>query len=155
MELDGMDWRILALLQNDASQSLAEISQQVNLSPNACWRRIRQLEEGGVIVKRVTLLDPGKVGVGVTVFVMVRAAEHSEGWFANFAATVSALPEVVEFYRTSGEMDYLLKLQLANVASYDGIYKSLIHSAKCADVSAAFCMEQIKHTTALPLANAR
>ncbi|MGC2461866.1 MAG: Lrp/AsnC family transcriptional regulator [Steroidobacteraceae bacterium] len=155
MTLDGTDLRILGLVQNDASQSLAEIAEQVHLSPNACWRRIRQLEEGGIIVKRVALLDPAKLGLGVTVFVMVRAAEHSEEWFRNFAATVASLPEVVEFYRTSGEIDYLLKLQLANVAGYDEVYKGLIHSAKCADISAVFCMEQIKHTTALPLTGRR
>jgi Lrp/AsnC family transcriptional regulator len=86
---------------------------------------------------------------------MVRAAEHSEEWFRNFAATVAKLPEVVEFYRTSGEVDYLLKLQLADVAAYDEVYKDLIHSARCADVSAVFCMEQIKHTTALPLIGRR
>jgi Lrp/AsnC family transcriptional regulator len=155
MTLDGTDLRILGLVQNDASQSLAEIAQQVHLSPNACWRRIRQLEESGIIVKRVALLDPGKLGLGVTAFVMIRAAEHSEQWFDNFAATVSAIPEVLEFYRTSGEVDYVLKLQLADVAGYDEVYKGLIHSAKCADISAVFCMEQIKHTTALPLAGRR
>ena len=155
MTLDGTDLRILGLVQNDASQLLAEIAEQVHLSPNACWRRIRQLEEGGVIFKRVALLDPAKLGLGVTVFVMVRAAEHSEEWFRSFAATVAKLPEVVQFYRTSGEVDYLLKLQLADVAAYDEVYKDLIHSARCADVSAVFCMEQIKHTTALPLIGRR
>jgi Lrp/AsnC family transcriptional regulator len=151
MTIDGIDLRILQILQHDASGSLAEMAERVHLSPNACWRRIRQLEEGGVIVKRVALLDPIKLGLGVTVFVMVRAAEHSEEWFTNFRQTVDTLPEVVEFYRTSGEVDYLLKLQVADVAAYDRVYTTLIRSARCADVSAAFCMESIKHTTSIPL----
>jgi len=155
MALDATDLRILDIIQADASQSLAEIAEQVHLSANACWRRIRQLEEQGVIRKRVALLDPAKMGVGLTVFVMVRAAEHSEQWFENFSTTVSSLAEVVEFFRTSGEIDYLLKLRVADVARYDEIYKALIHSAKCADISAAFCMEEIKCTTALPLARER
>jgi Lrp/AsnC family transcriptional regulator len=148
---DGIDLKILDLLQNDASRSIAEIAERVHLSQNACWRRIRQLEEAGVIAKRVALLDPEKLGVGTTVFVTVRAGEHSEKWLEAFAAVVRKMPEVVEFYRLAGEIDYLLKLQVADIAAYDRVYKVLIRSAKLMDVSAAFAMEELKRTTAIPL----
>jgi Lrp/AsnC family transcriptional regulator len=149
--LDSTDCRILQSLQIDASQSLADIAKQVNLSPNACWHRIKHLQEDGIILKRVAILDPAKLGIGVTVFVLVRAGEHSEEWFQRFAAAVHSMPEVVEFYRTSGDVDYLLKLQVADVTSYDECYKRLIKSARCADVSAVFSMEEIWRTTAIPV----
>lgn len=149
--LDSVDIRILDCLQTDASQSLARIAGQVHLSQNACWHRIHRLEDDGVIQKRVAILDPSKVGAGLTMFVLVRAAEHSEAWFENFVATVRGIPEVLEFYRTSGDVDYLLKLQVRDVASYDDFYKHLMRSVRCADVNAIFSMEQIKHTTAVPL----
>lgn len=149
--LDSTDCRILQSLQVDASQSLADIAKQVNLSPNACWHRIKHLEEEGIILKRVALLNPLKLGIGVTGFILVRAGEHSEEWFQNFAATVHSMPEIVEFYRTTGDVDYLLKLQLADIASYDESYKRLIRSARCADVSAVFSMQEISRTTAIPM----
>jgi len=149
--LDSVDVRILDCLQRDASQSLAKISGQVHLSQNACWHRIHRLEDGGVIQRRVAILDPAKVGVGVTMFVLVRAAEHSQAWFERFAAAVQGMPEVLEFHRTSGDVDYFLKLQLRDVASYDEFYRQLVGSVRCADVSAIFSMEQIKYTTAIPL----
>ncbi len=149
--LDSLDVKILALLQADASRSIAEIADAVHLSQNACWRRIKRLEDEGVIRKRVALLDPEKLGVGITVFVSVRAGEHSENWLETFTAAVRKIPEVVEFYRMAGEVDYLLKLQVANIAAYDRVYKSLIRSAKLMDVSAAFAMEEMKRTTELPL----
>ena len=149
--LDSVDMRILDCLQKDASQSLAQIAGQVHLSQNACWHRIHRLEDGGVIRKRVAILDPVKLGVGVTMFVLVRAAEHSPDWFARFAATVQAMPEVLEFYRTSGDVDDLLKLQVHDVAAYDEFYRQLVRSVRCADVSAIFSMEEIKRTTAIPL----
>ena len=150
-QLDSVDLKILDLLQNDASRSLVDIAERVHLSQNACWRRIKRLEEEGVIVKRVALLDPEKLGVGVTVFVSVRAGEHSEKWLETFAAAVRKMPEVVEFYRMTGDVDYLLKLQVANIAAYDRVYKSLIKAAPITDVSAAFAMEELKRSTALPL----
>jgi Lrp/AsnC family transcriptional regulator len=149
--LDATDIRILEALQTDASLSIAEIAQSVNLSQNACWRRIRQLEEDGFIRKRVALLDAGKLGVGMTVFVMLRAGEHSDKWLATFSAAVRKIPEVVEFYRLAGEVDYLLKLQVADIAAYDTVYKALIRAAPLGDVSGAFAMEELKHTTAIPL----
>ena len=150
-QLDSVDLKILDLLQTDASRSLSDVAERVHLSQNACWRRIKRLEDDGVIVKRVALLDPEKLGVGVTVFVSVRAGEHSEKWLETFAAAVRKMPEVVEFYRMTGDVDYLLKLQVANIAAYDRVYKALIKAAPITDVSAAFAMEELKRSTALPL----
>ena len=149
--LDSVDLKILGLLQADASLAIAEIGEKVHLSQNACWRRMKKLEEDGVIKSRVALLDPVKLGVGVTVFVTLRAGEHSETWLEAFAAGVRKMPEVLEFYRMSGEIDYLLKIQVADIASYDRVYKALIRTAKLGDVSSAFAMEELKHTTVLPL----
>jgi len=154
-QIDSIDRKILECLQEDCAQSIAEIADFVHLSQNACWRRIKQLEENGIITKRVALLDPVKLGVGVTVFVTVRAGEHTERWLETFSAAVRKMPEVVEFYRMSGEVDYLLKLQVADIASYDRVYKTLIRSAKLMDVSSAFAMEELKRTTAIPLDRAQ
>jgi Lrp/AsnC family transcriptional regulator len=150
-KLDAIDFKILDLLQSDASLPIAEISDRVHLSQNACWRRIKQLEEKGVIKKRVALLDADKLGCGMTVFVTVRAGEHTEKWLETFSAAVRKMPEVVEFYRITGDIDYLLKLQVADIAAYDRAYKSLIRAAKLMDVSASFAMEVLKHSTAIPL----
>ncbi len=149
--LDSIDFSILALLQEDAARSIQDIADRVNLSQNACWRRIRQLEESGVIKKRVALLDATKLGAGLTVFVQVRAAEHSEEWLAHFAAAVKTIPEIVEFYRMTGESDYLIKMRVADMAGYDRAYKTLIATARLGDVSASFAMEEIKASTAIPL----
>lgn len=149
--LDAFDLKILELLQADASQSIAEIAGQVNLSQNACWRRIKLLEEAGVIRARVAVLDPHRLGCGTTVFVRLAAGEHSEGWLDAFADHVRRMPEVVEFYRLTGDVDYLLKLQVADIAAYDRVYKELIRAAPLRDVSAAFAMEELKHTHAVPL----
>ena len=149
--MDSTDVRILAALQADASRAIAEIAEDAHLSQNACWRRIKRMEDEGIIKKRVALLDAEKLGVGVTVFVSVRAGEHTEKWLETFTAAVRKIPEVVEFYRMAGDVDYLLKLQVANIAAYDRVYKSLIRSAKLMDVSAAFAMEEMKRTTELPL----
>jgi Lrp/AsnC family transcriptional regulator len=151
IDLDAIDLKILDLLQTDASLPIADISDRVHLSQNACWRRIKQLEEKGVVKKRVALLDPEKLGCGMTVFVAVRAGEHTEKWLETFSAAVRKMPEVVEFYRITGDIDYLLKLQVADIAAYDRAYKSLIRAAKLMDVSASFAMEELKRTTALPL----
>ena len=148
---DAHDLRLLALLQDDATLSIAELAERIHLSSNACWKRVKRLEAEGVIRKRVALLDAARLGAGVTVFVTVRAAEHSDAWLAEFAAAVRTLPEVVEFYRMSGEVDYLLKIQVADIAAYDRVYKALIRSVRLSNVSSAFAMEEIKHTTAIPL----
>lgn len=149
--LDRHDLRLLGLLQSDASQSVAQMATSVNLSQNACWRRIKRLEELGFIRKRVALLDAQKLQAGVTVFVSVRSPDHSDQWLADFTAAVNKMPQVVEFYRMSGEVDYLLKVQVADIASYDLVYKSLIRQVHLADVSSAFAMEEMKHTTEVPL----
>ena len=149
--VDGMDLKILRLLQEDATLSISEIGDRVNLSQNACWRRIRRLEADGYIRKRVALLDADKLGCGVTVFVTVRAAEHSDAWLKNFAEAVKNIPEIVEFYRMSGDVDYLMKLQVSGIGAYDKVYQKLIRSVRLSDVSSAFAMEEIKHTTAIPL----
>ena len=130
---------------------IAELAERIHLSSNACWKRLKRLEAEGVIRKRVALLDAGKLGAGVTVFATVRAVEHSDAWLAEFAAAVQKLPEVVEFYRMSGEIDYLLKIQVADIAAYDRVYKALIRSVRLSDVSSAFAMEELKHTTSIPL----
>jgi Lrp/AsnC family transcriptional regulator, cysteine-sensing transcriptional activator len=153
--LDKYDIKLLALLQEDATLTVQELAEKVNLSANACWRRIKKLEDDGVIRKRVVLLDPEKLGAGVTVFVTVRATEHSDAWLSDFSSAVVRIPEVVEFYRMSGDADYLLKLQVADIAAYDRVYKKLIRSVRLLDVSSAFAMEEIKHTTAVPLPDPR
>lgn len=151
VSLDAADLRILAALQDDGTLSVASVSERVGLSNNACWRRIRRLEDTGVIKRRVALLDAAALGIGVTVFVNVRASEHTDAWFETFSAAVCAIPEVVEFYRMSGEIDYLLKVQVASIADYDAVYKRLVATVRLTDVSSAFAMEEVKHTTAVPL----
>jgi Lrp/AsnC family transcriptional regulator len=153
LSLDAHDVRLLGLLQEDAALSINELAERIHLSSNACWKRVKRLEAEGVIRKRVALLDAQKLGVAVTVFVSVRAAEHSDQWLSDFAAAVRKLPEVVEFYRMSGDTDYLLKLQVADIAAYDVVYQKLIRSVRLSDVSSAFAMEEMKHTTCIPLPN--
>jgi Lrp/AsnC family transcriptional regulator len=149
--LDGIDLRILALLQENAARPIGEIAEAIHLSQNACWRRIRQLEEGGYILKRVALLDAVKLGAGTTVFATVRAGQHSPEWLEQFAEVVRRIPEIVEFYRMAGDVDYLLKIRVADIAGYDRVYKQLIRAAPLTDVSGAFAMEELKLTTAIPL----
>ena len=150
-DLDHTDFAILALLQEDATLSLQHIADTIHLSQNATWRRIQKMEEAKVIKKRVALLDAARLGVGLTVFVQVRAAEHSEAWLEEFAAAVQTIPEIVEFYRMTGEVDYLIKMRVADMAGYDRAYKRLIGAARLGDVSASFAMEEIKASTAIPL----
>jgi len=151
MELDAIDVILLEALQNDATQTVQQLAELAGLSANACWRRIKQYEQHGLITARVALVDPVAAGLGTTVFVSVRTAEHSAEWLDRFAETVRVLPEVVEFYRMAGDIDYLLKLRVADIAHYDRVYKDLIGRVRLVDVSAAFAMEEIKHTTAIPL----
>jgi Lrp/AsnC family transcriptional regulator len=151
MRLDKIDLQILALLQADASMPVNAIADKVRLSVTPCWRRIQKLEAEGVIRKRVALLDAKKLNVPVTVFVAVKTSRHNQEWFEKFHAAVMKIPEVVEFYRMSGEMDYLLRVVVPDIAGYDAVYKKLIKTADLFDVSSSFAMEQIKYTTALPL----
>lgn len=151
MALDKIDRKILGLLQRDATMPVAEIGRKVGLSTTPCWRRIQKMEEDGVIRRRVAVLDPVKVNAGVTVFVSIRTNEHNEAWLRKFAAIVEDFSEVVEFYRMSGDVDYLMRVVVPDIAAYDTFYKKLIGKIALSDVSSSFAMEQIKYTTALPL----
>lgn len=150
-KIDDTDRLILRALQADASTSLESLAAKASISVNTCWRRVKRLEETGILQKRVALVDPEKAGLGQTVFVAIRTRDHSAEWLERFAKTVRAIPEVVEFYRMAGDVDYLLKVQAGSVKDYDRVYRSLISRIDLADVSATFAMECIKNTTELPL----
>ncbi len=149
--MDRIDRNILSCLQQDASLSVAEIAERVCLSTTPCWRRIQKLEKDGVILRRVALLDAAKLNCGVTVFVRLRTSQHNYDWLEKFSKAVARMEEVVEFYRMSGDIDYLLRIVVADIASYDAVYKRLIKAADFAEVSSSFALEEIKNTTALPL----
>ncbi len=149
--LDPSDRRLLALLQEDATISIADLAERIGLSPTPCWKRVKRLERVGLIRSRVALLDRAALGLDVTVFVAVRTTQHSDEWLQTFAEGVAQIPEVVEFYRMSGEVDYLLKVVARDIADYDRIYRKLIKVAPLHDVSSSFAMQEIKSTTALPL----
>ena len=149
--LDRMDRKILEILQKDCTLPVAEIGKQIGLSTTPCWRRIQKLEESGVIQRRVAVLDPRKVNVGVTVFVSITTSHHTQEWLDRFHEALKDFPEIVEFYRMSGQVDYLLRVVVPDIERYDAFYKKLITKIELSDVSSAFAMEQIKYTTALPL----
>jgi Lrp/AsnC family transcriptional regulator len=149
--MDETDRKLLDLLQRDASLSLDALSERAALSRNACWRRIRRLEDEGVIKARVTLLDAGRINVGLTAFIALRTTEHSAEWLKQFSKAVRDIPEVVGVYRMTGDVDYLLQAVIPDVAAYDALYKRLIDRITLADVSSSFVMEEIKATTVLPL----
>ncbi|MHB8495901.1 MAG: Lrp/AsnC family transcriptional regulator [Casimicrobiaceae bacterium] len=151
--MDATDRRILGELQQDANIPLAELARRVGLSSTPCWKRIQKLEREGVILRRVALLDPAKVGSGVTVFVSVRTGEHSGEWLERFGKTVQQMPEVVEFYRMAGDVDYMLRVLVPDIAAFDAFYKRLIRTCTLADVTSRFAMETIKYTTAVPVAS--
>ncbi len=149
--MDRIDRRILDLLQNDGSLDVTTIAERVGLSKAPCWRRIQRLQNSGVIRKRVALLDPKLLNVGTTVFVTVKTADHSAAWLERFSRALCEIPEVVEVYRMSGDVDYMLRIVVPDIEAYDAVYRSLIAKCELLDVSASFAMEAIKHTTALPL----
>lgn len=149
--MDRLDRKILRLLQEDATLAVADIAKKVGLSTTPCWRRIQKLEEDGVIRGRVALLDPAAVNTKVTVFVSIRTNSHSQEWLKRFAEVIADFPEVIEFYRMSGDVDYLLRVVVPDIAAYDEFYKRLIAKIEIRDVSSSFAMEQIKYTTVLPL----
>jgi Lrp/AsnC family transcriptional regulator len=149
--LDAIDRRLLAIVQEDATIPVAEMAERVGLSQTPCWKRLKRLQDDGIITRRVALLDRAALDLDLTVFVAVKTGRHDEDWLATFAAGAQLLPEVVEFYRMSGEVDYLLKVVVKDIAAYDRFYKRLIATAPLTDVSSSFAMEQIKFTTALPL----
>ena len=149
--MDQIDRQILMQLQHNAAQPVADIASKVGLSATPCWRRIQRMEETGIIRKRVALLDSKAIGVGMSVFVAVRTDQHNSEWLKNFAGMVAEMDEVVEFYRMSGEVDYLLRVVVPDMSAYDSFYRKLIASVHLIDVSSSFAMEEIKYTTALPL----
>ncbi|MEN9718241.1 MAG: hypothetical protein RIQ99_1119 [Pseudomonadota bacterium] len=150
-QLDSIDWAILGVLQTDAALPVHEIGDRVSLSSNACWRRIRRLEDSGVIAGRVALLDADKLGLATTVFVAIRTNRHDPQWLDAFSRGIAGLDEVIECHRMAGDVDYLLKLVVRDIAHYDRIYRKLIAAVPdLADVSSTFSMERLKATTALP-----
>ncbi len=150
-KLDEIDRNILRVLQNDAAQSVDDISAQVNLSRNACWRRIKAMEQAGVITGRVTLVDPAKVGAPLSAMVLIRTNAHDAKWMAAFQSALQTFPEVVGAYRMTGDLDYVLRVRVADVPAYDAFYKRLTSRISVSDISASFVMEEIKDTTAVPL----
>jgi Lrp/AsnC family transcriptional regulator len=149
--MDAIDRKILAVVQEDASLSVAEIGQRVGLSSTPCWKRLQRLEADGVILRRVALIEPEKIGLGVTVFVSIETGDHSQDWLRKFAEVVKAMPEVMEFYRMAGDVDYMLRVVVTDIAGYDAFYKNLIGTVPLKNVTSRFAMERIKTTTALPI----
>ena len=149
--MDAIDRKILLTLQEDASLSVAEIGQRVGLSSTPCWKRIQRLEAEGVIQKRVAIVDQDKVGLGITVFVSVETDDHSEAWLSRFAHAASSMPEVMEFYRMAGDVDYMLRVVVTDMQAYDAFYKRLIASSPLKNVTSRFAMEKNKSTTSLPI----
>lgn len=149
--LDKIDRAILQVLQTDAAQSVDEISAAVHLSRNACWRRIKAMEQNGVIKGRVALVDPARVGVPLTAMVLIRTNAHDGDWLKQFQATLQSFPEIVGAYRMTGDLDYVLRVRIADVPAYDAFYKRLTSRISVSDISASFVMEEIKETTAVPL----
>ena len=148
--IDKIDIKILTLLQKDAAVSMDILSERVGLSRNACWRRVKQMEDADVIRRRVALLDPDAVGVGLLVFVMIRTNAHAPDWLLKFEEAVRTMPEIVGAHRMSGELDYILRVRVTNVKGYDVFYQRLIARVPISDISASFVMDDIKDTTELP-----
>jgi len=151
LTIDRVDRKILSYLQQDATMTIKEIARRVHLSPTPCWKRIQRLEENGIIRARVALLDPAKVDAGVTVFIAIRTDQHNIEWSEKFAREMHSIPEIMEIYRMSGKVDYLLRVVVPDIAAFDRIYKTIIGRIALSDVTSMFAMEQMKYTTALPV----
>jgi Lrp/AsnC family transcriptional regulator len=151
MNMDAIDKKIVALLQEDASLSLAQIAHRVGLSQSPCWKRIQRLEKSGVILKRVALISPEAIGMGLTVFVSIETGDHSSAWLSKFASTVTAMPEVMEFHRMADDIDYMLRVAVPDMQAYDTFYKKLIDTMPLKNVTSRFSMERVKSTTAYPI----
>lgn len=149
--MDEIDRSLLDILQHDATLSIAEMAKRIGLSPTPCWKRIQKLEAAGVITRRVAVLDPDRIGVGLSVLVSVEAGEHTPEWLAHFSEGIAAMPEIMEVYRMAGDVDYVLRVAVADMAEYDAFYKRLIAVAPMKNVTSRFAMERMKHTTAFPL----
>lgn len=154
MPLDDIDRRLLAELQVDASESLEKLGERVGLSRNACWNRVKRLEDAGIVSARVALVDPSRINLSLCVFIAVRTNEHDPKWLEGFARAARSIPEILGVYRTSGDLDYLIRARVPDMAAYDALYQKLIRKVKLADVSASFVMQEIKETTAFPLSYA-
>lgn len=149
--MDEIDRKLIALLQEDCTLSIAAMADQVGLSPTPCWKRIQKMEAAGVITHRVALIDPNKVGMGLTVFVAIEAGDHTPDWLDRFASGIRAMTEVMDVYRMAGEVDYMLRVVVADMAEFDLFYKRLIALAPLKNVTSRFAMERIKYSTAYPL----
>jgi len=150
--IDKIDRRLLALLQEDCTLSLQALADAVNLTTTPCWKRLKRLEDEGILLGRVALLDAEKLGLGLTAFVLIKTQHHSSEWYCRFVTEVTQMPEVLGFWRMAGEYDYLLRVQVADMKRYDDFYKRLVNSVPgLTDVTSSFAMEQIKYTTALPV----
>jgi Lrp/AsnC family transcriptional regulator, cysteine-sensing transcriptional activator len=150
--MDATDRKILNLLQTDASLTVKQIAEQIPLSVTPCWKRIQKMEEQGLIRARVALLDAKMVNANVTVFVAIKTQHHTIEWIERFNSEVSQLPQVMEIYRMSGDIDYLLRVVVSSIEAYDRFYKTLIQHIDLSNVTSSFAMEQMKYTTALPIA---
>lgn len=150
--VDKVDRQLLALLQDDCTLSLQTLADAVNLTTTPCWKRLKRLEDNGVIRGKVALLNPEKLVLALTAFVLLKIQQHSREWYSQFVSVVEAMPEVVGFWRMAGEYDYLIQVQVADIKRYDEFYKKLVNDIPgLSDVTSSFAMEQIKYTTALPL----
>lgn len=150
--IDKTDRKLLSLLQEDSTLSLQELAGAVNLTSTPCWKRLKKLEDNGIIRRRVTLLDGEKLGLGLTAFMFVKTRQHSKAWYQTFSDLINGLPQVMGCYRMAGEYDYLLRIQVADMKSYDALYKKLAESLDgLTEVTSSFAMEEIKYTTAIPL----
>ena len=149
--IDEIDRKLLTLLQEDASLSVDALADRVHLLRNACWRRVKRLEADGIIQKRVAIIDPVAVGLGLQVFVLIRTNDHSAEWLKAFRSAVHQMPEIIGAQRMTGDLDYVLRVRVADVPAYDRFYQRLIEKVQIADVSASFVMEDVKETTALPV----
>ena len=149
--MDRIDRKLLELLQEDADRPLNELAEAVHLTPTPCWKRIQKLQQTGVIQRKVVLCDPVKMNLGLTAFVAVRTTQHSEAWLRKFAAAVQSIPEIVEAYRMSGEIDYMLRIVVPDIQGYDTVYRKLIRAVDLSDVSSSFAVERLKYSTALPV----
>jgi Lrp/AsnC family transcriptional regulator len=151
-DLDATDLAILRLIQADASLSLGDIAKEVGLTQTPCWKRIRRMEETGIITGRVTLVNAEKLGLGISVFVAIETGDHSAAWIESFARTVAELPEIVECWRLGGDVDYLLRVVVSDMTAYDVFYRKLTaRVSSLRKVTSRFAMECVKSTTALPL----
>lgn len=151
MELDLIDRKIVAELMRDATMPIAQIAEKAGLSQTPCWKRIQKLEAAGVLTARVALADPARIGFGLTVFVGIEAPDHSPDWRAAFAAAVESIPEIMEVYRMAGELDYLLRVAVSDMSSFDTLYKRLTDAVPIKNVTSHFAMERMKFTTAYPV----